>query len=742
MEATVSLAEIYAILYQEHRDPFQILGAHEVTFRERKNVVVRCFLPWARQAWIVADDNGKRYPMKRLHETGFYEAICDDRQQVFRYQIAVERHDGYATTFYDSYSFLPGLTNFDLYLIQQGCHYRTFEKLGAHLMEMNGVSGVYFAVWAPNAKSVSVIGTFNSWDRRLHAMRTLDTSGVWEIFIPGIGVGELYKYQLTTLDNLVCDKADPHGFGSELSPLTASVVCDLDKYQWQDQQWMERRKQQTQTNTPMAIYELHLGSWRRDLDNSGQFIGYRELAPKIAEYVNWMGYTHVELLPIMEHPFYGSWGYQPLGLYAPTSRYGSPEDLMFLIDTLHQNDIGVILDWVPAHFPRDGHGLSFFDGTHLYEHADPRQREHKDWQTFIYNYGRYEVKNFLISNALFWLDKYHLDGLRVDAVASMLYLDYSKNPGEWVPNKYGGRENIEAVDFVKEFNDLVQKNYPGTITIAEESTSWPKVSGPTYLGGLGFNYKWNMGWMNDILRYMSMDPIFRKYHHNILTFSIWYAFSENFILPLSHDEVVHGKYSLIGKMPGDVWQRFANLRLLYGFMYAHPGKKMLFMGSEFGQWNEWNHDVSLSWHFLQDEPHRRLQQYCRALNWLYRDQPALYEYEHSSEGFEWADFHDADNSIIAFWRKGRNEKLLFVFNFTPVPRQHYRIGVGQPGVYQEIFNSDAEMFWGSNLGNMGQLIASEERWQDKPYHLSLLLPPLAMIVLKPPLLQSEEPKRP
>lgn len=577
MESTVRIEDIYSIVYQEHKDPFQVLGIHKVKVDSKEAIAIRCYLPSIKAAYVVADDNKKEYKMNSLHSHGFYEVICKDRKDIFQYKIKVEREE-HTTEFYDSYSFLPGLTNFDLYLIQAGCHHKTYEKLGARVTTMNGIEGVYFAVWAPNAKCVSVVGSFNHWDRRFHMMRTLGNTGVWEIFIPGIGQGQQYKYRVTFHNGHIIDKADPHGFYTELSPNTASIVYDIEGYSWNDEKWMKTRKEKNAYNAPMSIYEIHLGSWVRDPSDPERHLNCKELAHRLADYVVDMGYTHVELLPISEHPFYGSWGYQTLGLYAPTSRYGEPKDFMYLVDVLHQRGIGVILDWVPAHFPKDMHGIAYFDGTHLYEHADPRQREHKDWNTYIYNYGRNEVKNYLISNALFWLEKYHLDGLRVDAVASMLYLDYSKGHGEWVPNRYGGRENLEAIDFLKEFNTLVGKYFPDTITIAEESTSWPNVSKPVYLDGLGFAYKWNMGWMNDILSYMSKDPIYRKYHHNSLTFSIWYAFSENFILPFSHDEVVHGKGSLINKMPGDIWQKFASLRLLLGFMYAHPGKNFFLWG--------------------------------------------------------------------------------------------------------------------------------------------------------------------
>jgi 1,4-alpha-glucan branching enzyme len=731
MQPTISLQEMYQIVYQEHRDPFQVLGMHKLSWQGKTHVVARCFLPKAREAVIVSLSDHKTYAMKRFHPDGFYEVVCADKSEVFPYQIQIVDHSGRSDIFYDSYAFLPGLGDLDLYFLREGSHYRSFEKLGAHITTNNGVAGVLFAVWAPNARSVSVIGSFNGWDRRFHMMRMLGDSGVWELFIPGLAQGIAYKYQLRTNDNYILDKADPYGFCAELSPQTASIVYDIERYVWHDRQWLTERAQKQSLRSPMSVYEVHLGSWTRSPHHPEKFLGYRELAAQIVSYVKQMGYTHIELLPVQEHPFYGSWGYQVIGHYAPSSRYGTPDDFMYFVDYCHQEGIGVILDWVPAHFPKDGHGLAFFDGTHLYEHDDPRQRDHKDWNTYVYNYGRYEVKNFLISNALFWLEKYHLDGLRMDAVASMLHLDYSRKPGEWLPNKYGGRENLDAVAFLQELNARVHEFHPGVVTIAEESTSWPKVSGPIYLGGLGFDYKWNMGWMNDMLSYMAMDPICRKYYQQMLTFAIWYAWSENFMLPLSHDEVVYGKYSLINKMPGSDELKFANLRLLYGFMFAHPGKKLLFMGNDFAQGREWNHDQGLDWHLLRYQEHKQLQDYVRALNLFYQAHPAMYELDYTSQGFAWVDFRDSDHSVIAFWRKGKEEELLFVLNFTPVVWRDYRLGLDTPGRHLEIFNSDAEIYGGSNIGNMGEAMSLEEPWHDKPCHMRLTLPPLGMLVLQP-----------
>ena len=631
------------------------------------------------------------------------------------------------------YPFPQILTDFDLHLLGEGTHYKNYEKLGAHVIEVKGVNGVHFAVWAPNAEAVSVIGDFNKWDGNSHKMRMLGSSGIWEIFIPGLSEGEIYKFNIKSKSGEVLEKADPYAFSSEIRPKSASIVYDIDKYTWNDAKWLSEREHHNALDAPISMYEVHLGSWMRVPEDGNRYLTYRELAKKLAEYVKEMGYTHVQLMPVTEYPLDASWGYQTIGYFAPTSRFGKPEEFMYFVDYMHQNGIGIILDWEPDHFPKDGHGLSRFDGTCLYEHADPRKGEHQDWGTLIFNYGRNEVRNFLLSNALFWLDKYHIDGLRVDAVASMIYLDYSRQPGEWIPNQYGGNENLEAIDFLKRFNEVLHSTHPGVLTIAEESTAWTGVSRPTYLGGLGFSLKWNMGWMNDTLRYFSKDPIHRKYEHDNLTFSLLYAFTENFILVLSHDEVVHGKRSLLDKMPGDFQQRFANLRALYGYMYGHPGKKLLFMGGEIGQWWEWNHYESVHWHLLQYESHHGLQRYVRDLNRLYQSEPALYEVDFDYHGFEWIDFRDAEGSIISFIRRGKNPEdfLVFVYNFTPVARMGYRVGVPKGGFYKEVMNSDSGSYWGGNMGNFGGIWAEDVPWHGRTSSLSLTIPPLSMVVMKP-----------
>ncbi|MBE7547727.1 1,4-alpha-glucan branching protein GlgB [Candidatus Kuenenia sp.] len=625
------------------------------------------------------------------------------------------------------------LTDHDIYLFKEGNHFHLYEKLGSHLTTFNNVKGVYFAVWAPNAEKVSVIGDFNNWNKTSHHLRAReDSSGIWEGFVPGIGEGTIYRYHIRSrYNNYRVDKRDPFAFYGETPPNSASIVRDL-TYTWGDQAWMKERSGKNNINAPLSVYEIHLGSWRRIPEDGNRFLTYREMAPYLAEYVKETGFTHVELLPVMEHPFYGSWGYQITGFFSPTGRYGTPQDFMYLVDYLHQNEIGVILDWVPSHFPSDEHGLVYFDGTHLYEHADPRKGFHPDWTSYIFNYGRNEVQNFLVSNALFWLDKYHIDGLRVDAVASMLYLDYSRKEGEWIPNKYGGRENIEAVSFLKKCNETIYHFYPDVQTIAEESTAWPMVSRPTYVGGLGFGMKWNMGWMHDTLKYFSIDPIYRKYHMNQITFSILYAFTENFVLPLSHDEVVHGKGSLLYRMPGDEWQKFANLRLLFGYMFGHPGKKLLFMGGEFGQTKEWYHEESLSWHLLQYPIHKGMQEWVKDLNRFYRNEPVLYEIDFEYTGFEWVDFHDLDRNIISFLRKGKTVKdqILVVCNFTPVPRYNYRIGVPYGGFWKEVLNSDAKHYNGSGHGNLGGVEASPLPSHGRYYSIALTLPPLGIVFFK------------
>jgi 1,4-alpha-glucan branching enzyme len=625
------------------------------------------------------------------------------------------------------------LTENDLYLFNEGSHYRIYDKMGAHLTGAGEDRGTTFSVWAPNAREVSVLGSFNQWHPKTHRLRPRGSSGIWEGFIPGIGKGTMYKYHIESSHHgYRIDKTDPIGFLQEKPPRTASVVWDLD-YTWNDHDWMQQRAGKNSIKSAVSTYEVHLGSWMRSSDDHHRPLTYREIAPKLAEYVHHMGFTHVELLPIMEHPFYGSWGYQTTGYFAPTARYGTPQDFMFLVDHLHQHGIGVILDWVPSHFPSDGHGLAYFDGTHLFEHSDSRQGFHPDWKTHIFNYGRAEVRSFLMSSAMFWIDKYHADGLRVDAVASMLYLDYSRKQGEWIPNKFGGRENLEAIDFLRRFNEEAYKEHPEIQTIAEESTAWPMVSRPVYVGGLGFGMKWDMGWMHDTLEYFRHDPIHRQYHHNLLTFRMLYGFTENFVLPLSHDEVVHGKGSLLNKMPGDEWQKFANLRLLFAYMYAQPGKKLLFMGGEFGQANEWSHDRSLDWWLLQFPVHQGLQKWVRDLNHLYRDEKAMHELDSDPTGFEWIDCNDAPRSVISLLRRGKGprEQLLVACNFTPVPREKYRVGVPMGGWWKEVLNSDGKEYAGSGIGNGGGVMAQRIEQHGRPFSLELTLPPLAAVMFRP-----------
>jgi 1,4-alpha-glucan branching enzyme len=623
------------------------------------------------------------------------------------------------------------ITDFDLYLFNEGNHHKAYEKLGAHPLTVNGRKGVHFAVWAPAAKAVSVVCNYNHWDGRSHPMQPVGSSGVWSVFIPDIAPGEMYKYEIRTSSDQLLLKADPYAFYSELRPGTASIVYDLDGYEWHDDEWIRARDSGNTFDKPVSIYEVHPGSWARSPDNG--FLSYRDLADRLVSYAADMGYTHIELLPVAEHPLDASWGYQVTGYYSVTSRFGRPEDFMYLVDQCHVRGIGVIMDWVPAHFPKDSHGLARFDGTALYEHSDPRQGEHPDWGTLIFNYSRHEVRSFLISNAVFWLEKYHIDGIRVDAVASMLYLDYGKKQGEWIPNEYGGNQNLGAVQFLKQLNTAVYKYFPGIMMIAEESTSWPMITKPPYTGGLGFTYKWNMGWMNDYLRYVSMDSIYRKYHHNLITFSLMYAMSENFILVLSHDEVVHGKRSMIGKMPGDYWQKFAGLRVTYGYMFGHPGKKLMFMGNEFGQFIEWNFNQGLDWNLLDYEMHRKLKDYVRDLNKLYTTHKAMHEIDFSYDGFEWLDCNDSDHSIVSFMRKGRSHEdvLVFVCNFTPVVHNNYRIGVPYDTHYDEILNSDSELYGGSNVGNLGGVQSENIPYLQKPYSISINVPPLAIVVFRP-----------
>jgi 1,4-alpha-glucan branching enzyme len=750
MNTTASVDDVYRIIYNNHHDPFQVLGAHEMSLDGKPCVVVRAYLPDAETVSVVEKKSPpkrkssttrtpakkktpsapREYAMEKIHDEGFFEIVLKTKKKVFPYLLKKTTKSGAVEVFHDSYSFLPTLTNDDIYLFNVGDNHRIYDKLGAHYAEVHGVGGIQFAVWAPTAPSVSVIGDFNGWDQRRHAMRVLGSSGVWEIFIPGLPEGALYKFRVKAQDGLVLDKTDPYGFEMEVRPRTAAKVNFLRGYEWGDQAWMEQRRQGDKFARPICIYEVHAGSWK--LREDGEWLGYRELAHQLVEYVKEMGYTHIELMPIAEHPYDGSWGYQVTGYFAPTSRFGSPNDFMYLVDYCHQHNIGVLLDWVPAHFPKDIHALGLFDGTHVYEHADPRKGQHMDWGTYIFNYGRSEVKNFLISNALFWLEKYHIDGLRIDAVASMLYLDYSRKEGEWIPNVYGGRENLEAIDFLKHLNSVVHKYYPDALMIAEESTSFPGVSHDLEHNGLGFDMKWNMGWMHDMLEYFSFDPVHRAFHHGKLTFAAWYAWSERFLLPLSHDEVVHGKRSLLDKMPGDVWQKFATLRALYALMYAFPGKKLLFMGGEFGQWHEWDFEDELDWALLEHEKHRGLQKLVRDLNALYVSERALHEVDFSHMGFEWIDFSDSANSIISFERKSKdgNQSVVAVFNFTPVVRYGVRIGVRHDGLYSELLNTDATAYGGSNVGNEGEVKSEPVAMHNRDHSITLTLPPLGALYLR------------
>ncbi|HEY0736045.1 MAG TPA: 1,4-alpha-glucan branching protein GlgB [Herpetosiphonaceae bacterium] len=715
--------ELDALLNGRHSAPFAVLGPHLV---DASAMVVRTLQPRTLRVTALGAD-GQPYPLERVHNSDLFEGIlpiCAGPN--YRLQI-VEADTTYEID--DPYRFPLQLSDFDLHLIGEGTHYNTYLKLGAHLTTIDGVAGVEFAVWAPNAQRVSVLGDWNWWDGRVHPMQPRD-SGIWELFIPGLTEGTAYKYELRTHSGRLLEKADPYGFWAEFRPKTASVVWSVNKHEWQDDEWMRQREQRQSLEAPIAIYECHLGSWQRVVEDGNRYLSYRELAERLIPYVKRLGYTHIELLPISEHPFDGSWGYQTVGYYAPTSRHGTPDDFQLFVDLCHQAGLGVILDWVPAHFPKDAHGLITFDGTHLYEHADPRQGEHPDWGTLIFNYGRNEVRNFLLSNALFWLDKYHIDGFRVDAVSSMLYLDYGRQPGEWVANQYGGRENLEAIEFLKQFNLLVHSTHPGVVTIAEESTAWPMVSRPVYNGGLGFSLKWNMGWMHDMLDFMKTDPLYRSHHYNQLTFSLMYAFSENFVLSLSHDEVVHLKRSLLTKMPGDDWQRFANVRALFGYMLAHPGKKLLFMGMEFGQWGEWNHDTSLDWHLLEWAPHQGLQRLMANLNTLYRQEPALHTIDFDWAGFEWLQVSDPGNCVIAFLRRGvmPGDEIVVVCNWTPVVHDDYWVRVPRNGVYREVLNTDASIYYGGNIDNPGNIAAHSA--EDGQHYLRLRLPPLAVMLFK------------
>ncbi|HEX5727126.1 MAG TPA: 1,4-alpha-glucan branching protein GlgB [Longimicrobiaceae bacterium] len=731
--ATATLEhDVRQIVDGEHPDPFRVLGPHRVALGGEVRLVVRAFLPGAAAASVVHRDGGGAVPMERVHPAGFFEGVLPPGAESFPYRLQVEWERGGDALLADPYAFPPTIDEFDLYLMAEGTHLRLYDVLGAHPDEVEGERGVRFAVWAPAARRVSVVGDFNAWDGRRHAMRHHRVAGVWEIFIPGLEAGAIYKYELRAPGGEIFLKADPLAFQAEVRPATASVVADLRGYAWGDEAWMQARREGDCYTLPMAIYEVHPGSWRRVPEDGGRPLTWRELASQLADYVTELGFTHVEFLPVMEHPYDPSWGYQVTGYFAPTSRFGAPEDFKFLVDHLHQRGIGVILDWVPAHFPKDAHALRRFDGTALYEHEDPRQGEHPDWGTLIFNFGRNEVRNFLVSNALFWLDEYHADGLRVDAVASMLYLDYSRGHGQWVPNRYGGRENLEAIEFLQQLNATVRERQRGALMIAEESTAWPGVTQPPHLGGLGFHLKWNMGWMHDFLRFVQEDPVYRKYHFNLLTFSLMYAFSEKFVLPLSHDEVVHLKGSLLEKMPGDDWRKAANLRLALGCMWGHPGKKLLFMGAELGQRMEWSEGRSLDWHLLEHPLHAGVQRWVRDLNAAYARERALWETDFSYEGFEWIDFHDVEQTVLSFVRRGAEsgEELLFACNFTPIPRHGYRVGVPRPGVYRELLNSDAAAYGGSNLGNLGGVASEAVPEHGRAHSLCLTLPPLAVLVLK------------
>ena len=708
---------------------------HMVEALGKQMPAVRAFFPDAKEIDVLDKKNMRlKYRMEKVHPDGLFEAICWNRKTPFDYQLKLTDYSGNTTAVEDPYRYqADDVTPFDRYLFNRALHYRIYEKMGANPRTVRGVTGMHFSLWAPNAQRVSVIGDFNKWDGRKHQMKLHADSGVWERFIPQIAAGEKYKFEIKTQTGDLYVKTDPYGFYFERPPSSAAIIRDINQHTWGDGEWMQARRGRDPLKLPLLIYEVHLGSWRRVSEENFRPLTYREAAEQLVSYVKEMGYTHIELMPVMEHPFDGSWGYQVTGYFAPTSRFGTPEDFMYFVDVAHQSGIGIILDWVPAHFPKDAHGLVYFDGTALYEPSDPKQGEHPDWGTKIFNFGRAEVKNFLISNALFWLDKYHIDGLRVDAVASMLYLDYSRKEGEWIPNYYGGRENLEVIEFLKHLNSKVYEHFPGALMIAEESTSWPMVSRPTYMGGLGFGFKWNMGWMHDILDYMTKDPVYKRYHHNQLTFGLLYAFTENFVLPFSHDEVTHGKGSLINHMPGDHWQKFANLRLLYTFMAGHPGKILHFMGNEFGQFDEWDHQKSLDWHLLKFGPHAMLQSMMRHLNRLIQREPALYELDFGVEGFQWINANDSDNSTLSFIRKATDEKdhLVFVLNFTPVPRTDYAVGVPAGGFYSEIFNSDSQKFGGSGVGNGRGVQAWREESFGLPYSTRLRVPPLGGLILKP-----------
>lgn len=729
---TIDIAkELDRVINSDHHDPFVVLGLHVIE-HEPTSAIVRTFLPLAESVRLVAD--GEKRNMYKMREEGLFEIIVPNYTESFDYYFEATCYDQSTRKFWDPYRFLPQLSKFDQHLFGNGTHYEIFNKLGSHQTSIQQIKGTIFRVWAPAARRVSVLGDFNYWDGRVHQMRSLGSSGIWELFIPGIGNGDIYKYEIKTQSMDIVEKADPYQILAELRPKTASVVWSLDGYTWEDSEWLSTRGNHSHYEGPMSIYEVHLGSWQRDPLEPERFLNFRELAASLIPYVKKMGFTHIELMPVMEHPLDESWGYQTSGYYAASSRFGTPQDFMYFVDCCHQQGIGVLLDWVPSHFPKDGHILGQFDGTALYEHADPRQGTQPEWGTMIFNYGRKEVTNFLIANALFWLDKFHIDGLRVDAVASMLYLDYGRTAGEWVPNPYGGKENLEAIEFIKHLNSVVYDRFPDVLMIAEESTSFYGVSKPADQGGLGFGFKWNMGWMNDMLDYFSRDSLYRKFHHNSLTFSLLYAFSENFILPLSHDEVVHGKKSLLAKMPGDPWQQFANLRLLLFFLWTHPGKKLLFMGGEFGQLSEWYSQVSLDWHLIEEnQAHSDLHTFFAALNNLYLETSALWEQDCNYEGFKWMDFHDIDNSVITFARFGKDPQnhVVCLLNMTPQVIKDYKMGVPENVAYQEIFSSDVTTFGGSDVTNPDKKEPVAEPVGEAGYHVKVTIPPLGGIILKP-----------
>jgi 1,4-alpha-glucan branching enzyme len=727
---TVATAELDALARREHGQPHAVLGAHA----SDDGIVVRVLRPGAAGA-SVKPAKGKSVALEQIHPAGIFEGTIPDTKLPLRYKLKVDYGDSGKFTLEDPYRFTPTLGELDLHLIAEGRHEEIYDRLGAHVREHEGVAGTAFAVWAPAARAVSVVGDFNSWDGRLHPMRSLGSGGIWELFLPEVGPGARYKYEILSAEGELLLKADPYAQETEVPPKTASVVT-RSQYEWSkhDAKYRRQRHESQPLTEPMSIYEVHLGSWRLNSLEDNRSLSYLELADELADYVTDLGFTHIELLPVMAHPFSGSWGYQVTGYFAPTPNYGTPDDLRRFVDRMHERGVGVILDWVPAHFPRDDFGLARFDGTALYEHSDPRRGAHPDWGTLVFNYGRHEVRNFLVSNALFWLREYHVDGIRVDAVASMLYLDYSRQPGEWVPNEFGGREDLDAVAFLKEFNEVIHGREPGVISAAEESTAWPGVSRPTYLGGLGFGFKWNMGWMHDTLGYFQEDPIYRRYHHHELTFSLMYAFSENFVLPLSHDEVVHGKGSLYAKMSGsDPWQKLANLRALYAYMWAHPGKKLLFMGSELAQKTEWSHERSLDWHLLEDPAHAGIQALIRDLNRLYQEEPALWEVDSDPAGFYWLEPNDADNNIVAFARLSENGErtAVFVANLSPVPRQNYRLGLPRSSRWREAINTDSSFYGGSDVGNLGGVQPEPIGWHGQPFSAELTLPPLAAVWLVP-----------